>query len=119
MRVAVTGSATGIGAEACRLLKERGDEVIGFDVAETSANVGRFYEVDLSDPAAIETALAGVEGRFDALLNIAGVPLRPGNELLVLAVNFIGLRTLPLGHMNKLSDSSSIVNMSSRAGMAW
>ena len=119
MRVAVTGSATGIGAEACRLLKERGDEVIGFDVAETSANVDRFYNVDLSDPVAIETTLAAVEGRFDALLNIAGVPPRPGNEVLVLAVNFIGLRAFTLGLMDKLNDSSSIVNMSSRAGMAW
>ena len=119
MRVAVTGSATGIGAEACRLLKERGDEVIGFDVAETPANVDRFYKVDLSDPAAIETVLARVEGRFDALLNIAGVPPRPGNEVLVLSVNFIGLRAFTLGLMDKLNDSASIVSMSSRAGMAW
>ena len=79
----------------------------------------RFYKVDLSDPAAIETVLASVEGRFDALLNIAGVPPRPGNEVLVLSVNFIGLRAFTLGLMEKLNDSSSIVSMSSRAGMAW
>ena len=119
MRVAVTGSATGIGAEACRLLKERGDEVIGFDVADTSANVEEFHKVDLSDPAAIATVLTNVDGRFDALMNIAGVPPRPGNEVLVLAVNFIGLRAFTLGLMDKLNDSSSIVNMASRAGMAW
>ena len=65
MRIAVTGSATGIGAEACRLLKERGDIVIGFDVAETSVNVDSFHKVDLSDPAAIAAVLASVEGRFE------------------------------------------------------
>lgn len=119
MRIAVTGSATGIGAEACRLLKERGDIVIGFDVAETSVNVDSFHKVDLSDPDAIAAVLASVKGRFDALLNIAGVPPRPGNEALVLAVNFIGLRAFTMGLMSKLNNSSSIVNMASRAGMAW
>lgn len=119
MRVAVTGCATGIGAEACRILKERGDEVVGFDLVETNTNVDSFHKIDLSDSAFIASVLNEVDGKFDALMNIAGLPPREGLTATILAVNFIGLRAFTLGMLEKLNDNSSIVNMASRAGMAW
>ena len=57
MRVALTGGATGIGAEIAARLKARGDEVTAFDISEPEANIDRWIKTDLSDPASIQAAL--------------------------------------------------------------
>ncbi|MGH8675266.1 MAG: coniferyl-alcohol dehydrogenase [Burkholderiales bacterium] len=119
LRVAITGSATGIGAETARILKLRGAHITAFDIIEPSANADRFIRVDLADPASIDAAAAVVEGPFDALLNIAGVPPRPGREANVLAVNWIGMRRFARAMVDKLASGASIVNMGSRAGGRW
>ena len=124
MKVAVTGGATGIGAEACRILKDRGDSVTVFDIKQPDSNFDTLIQVDLSDSASIDRAAAEVEGPFDALLNIAGLPPRSddtnlGYAVQVLAVNFIGLRRFRLAMLDKLSDGAAIVNFASRAGGQW
>ncbi len=118
-RIAVTGVASGIGAELAALLTKAGDSVIGFDVVETNANVSTFIPLDLSDPASIKAATAQVNGPLDGLCNIAGLPPRDGLEALILQVNFIGTRNFTGQMVDKLSPGASIVNMASRAGAQW
>src|SRR3982074_2317461 len=72
-RAVVTGCSSGIGAEVARKLDE-------------------FHEIDLSDPVSIDRAAAAIDGPVDALFNIAGVSSGIGNPLLVVTINFLGMR---------------------------
>ena len=119
MKIAMTGAATGIGAETAARLKARGHHVTAFDITEPAKNVDRFIQVDMSDPASIDAALAEADGPYDALINNAGIPPRDGLAELVLKINFIGLRTFLNGMLGKLAPGASIVNTASRAGSMW
>jgi short-subunit dehydrogenase len=82
----VTGASTGIGRETALAMARRGAAVVG--VARSRENLARLAEdarglpgrceavsADVSDPAAVGTALRGVEerhGRIDVLVNNAG-----------------------------------------------
>lgn len=119
MRVALTGAATGIGAEVAAKLKRQGCEVIGFDIRDPGANVDLWIRTDLSDPASISAALKAAEGPFDALINNAGIPPREGLAEVILGVNFIGFRQFLLGMLDKMAAGGAIVNTASRAGAMW
>lgn len=116
---AVTGVASGIGAELARLLTEAGHRVIGFDVQETSANLAQFVPLDLGDPASIAKAAASVTDRLDGLCNNAGLPPREGLEVKIIAVNFTGQRAFTQAMLPHFNPGASIVNMASRAGHGW
>lgn len=118
MRVALTGAATGIGAEVAAKLKARGDHVTAFDIAKP-VGVDHWIKVDLGDAASITAALAEAEGPFDALINNAGLPPREGLAELVLQVNFFGLRTFMQGMLDQLAPGAAIMNTASRAGAMW
>ena len=88
-RVVVTGCASGIGAEVARQLTELGAEVVGLDLRPSRrCSSTSFIEVDLSDPASIDRAVAAVGGPVDALFNVAGVSSGIGDPLLVVTINF-------------------------------
>ena len=76
--VIVTGAASGIGAATARLFAEHGARVAGFDrnaPADPDARID-YHQVDITDVAAIEAAVAAVRertGRIDALVNNAGI----------------------------------------------
>lgn len=116
---AITGVASGIGAELARILKERGHRVIGFDVVETDKNVDRFIPLDLNDPDAIAHAAAQVDEPLDGLCNNAGVPPRDGLQAVILHVNFLGMRDFTHALLDRMRPGASIVNMASRAGHGW
>lgn len=118
MRVAITGGAAGIGASLVAKLKADGHWVTSFDIAEPR-EVDQWIAVDLSDPSSVEGALGAVEGKFDALINNAGLPPRDDNAEKVLQVNWFGFKHLLDGMLSKLSDGASIVNTASRAGSQW
>jgi 2-hydroxycyclohexanecarboxyl-CoA dehydrogenase len=84
-RVIVTGGGSGIGRQICRRFAEEGSEVAVFDIneegaAETvriiAADGGKAFahRVDITDRAAVDKAVAEVEGRgpVDVLVNNAG-----------------------------------------------
>lgn len=121
LRIAITGCATGIGAETARILKERGAHVTGFDIAEPKGNVDTFIRIDLADRASIDRAAVQAAGPFDALCNIAGLPPKAGNSTCarILSVNTMGLRRFTRAMLPKLGANASIVNMASRAGQRW
>lgn len=115
---AVTGVASGIGAELAAILKARGHTVIGFDKAEATG-VDRFIRMDLDNPDSIEAAVAQIDMPLDGLCNNAGIPPRDGWEELILSVNFLGQRVFLQGMIPHLSAGASVVNMASRAGRHW
>ena len=81
-------------------------------------DVDEFYQVDLSEPDAIDELVDRLPGGAHGLCNIAGVaPTEPGE--MVLRVNTHGLIRLTNGLVPKLSDGSSIVNLASMAGNGW
>ena len=118
MRVVITGAATGIGAETVRILKEEGHEICALDIVEP-ADVDQWVEVDLSDMDAITAACAPLSGPFDVLINNAGLPPRPDNQIQLLSVNVFGLRQVTSLMLPKLNDGARIVNTASRAGLMW
>lgn len=118
-RIAVTGVASGIGAELAARLTARGDAVIGFDIRPTTENIAQFVPLDLNDPNSIDAAISALEAPLDGLCNNAGLPPRDGMAAEVLQVNFIGARRLTEGLAPHLRDGASVVNIASRAGAKW
>lgn len=116
---AITGVASGIGAELARILKADGHRVIGFDLHETDRNIDLFVPLDLNDPDAIRAAAASVSEPLDGLCNNAGLPPRAGLEATILQVNFLGQRAFTQAMLPHLKAGASIVNMASRAGHGW
>lgn len=116
---AVTGVASGIGAELARILTSRGDTVVGLDIKETHENVDQFIALDLNDTASIKAAAALIDRPLDGLCNNAGLPPRAGLEAAILQVNFLGTRLFTDTLVPHMRQGASIVNMASRAGHGW
>ncbi len=119
MHVALTGAATGIGAQTALKLKAAGHTVTAFDITDPGAGVDRWIKTDLGDPPSIKEAAATADGPFDALINNAGLPPRDGMAELVLRVNYFGLKAFTDAMLDKLTPGASIVNTASRAGAMW
>ncbi len=116
MRVAMTGAASGIGAQVVRRLE--GAEITAFDIAESSG-VAAWHRVDMGDMDAVDAAAAAAGGPFDALILNAGVPPRDGNAEEVLRVNVLGLVRMARALDGKLAPGASVVATASRAGEHW
>lgn len=117
-RILLTGAASGIGLACLELLAAPDTEITSLDIKPAPAGAAQHLHCDLSDPASIAHAVANLEGRFDALLNVAGVPgtLDP---LLILQVNTLGLRQLSEAMLDRLNPGGAIVNIASVAGFNW
>ncbi|GLB86510.1 coniferyl-alcohol dehydrogenase [Mycobacterium kiyosense] len=118
-RAVVTGCASGIGAQVVSQLGELGAEVVGLDRRRPALGLNEFHKVDLSEPASIDQAVASIGGPVDALFNIAGVSSGIGDPLLVVTINFLGLRHLTEALLPRLAAGSSIVSVSSLAASAY
>ena len=116
MRVLVTGAAHGIGAASAELLAQAGAQIVAIDL-DAPRHADEWHKLDLSDPAAIDTL--PLQGRFDALVNAAGEPPRPGNEARILAVNHHGLVHLSRRALPFLAKGGAIVSLASKAGANW
>ncbi len=117
-RLVVTGSASGIGARTCQVLKSQGAHIIGLDIVQKTDNVDEFFHVNLLDEASIDAAMAALSGDIDGLCNIAGVPPNV-DRARVLKVNFFGLRQLTEGLAGRLPTGASVINVASIAGFEW
>jgi NAD(P)-dependent dehydrogenase (short-subunit alcohol dehydrogenase family) len=118
MRALITGAATGIGASVVSKLKARGYEVVALDIIEP-ANVDQWICVDMSNTESIDKAVTQLSGKFDCMINNAGLPPRPGLEESVLAVNYLGLVRFTKAALGCMNQDASIVNTASRAGALW
>ena len=116
---AVTGVATGIGAEIARQLLASGAQVIGFDVSPPNKADFPCHHIDLADLSTMTQTVESVQGTFAGLCNNAGLSPRPGRESQILTVNFFAQRVFTRAMLPKLAAGASIVNMASRAGARW
>lgn len=98
--VAVTGAAAGIGATTARLLRERGDRVIGVDLHDVDVCA------DLSTAEGRAAAVAGVRDlagdRLDALVTCAGISRAGAPQV---SVNYFGTTDLVTGLRSALAAS--------------
>ena len=116
-RAVVVGGATGMGAAAAKIVGALGAEVINLDYAPVDADLGRGIQVDLKDPASIDSALDQIGGPIDALFSAAGIADGPD----LMKINFIGHRhvierLISKGQFNR---GSAICFISSVAGIGW
>jgi NAD(P)-dependent dehydrogenase (short-subunit alcohol dehydrogenase family) len=117
-RVVLTGAATGVGAATTRMLADLGAEVHALDVVDVEGPTERFYQCDVSDPAAIASVVAEIGAPIHKLFNIAGVPqTRPAES--VIRVNFLGLRELTEVVLPLMPAGGAVAHVASIAGMGW
>jgi len=117
-RFVVTGAASGIGHAVATRLLDAGADVVSLDRNTPTAGVTRHVEVDLANPRSIDAALEQLDGTFDGLLNVAGIPGTAPADL-VLAVNTLAARHLAEAFFERLNPGGSIVIVSSTAGFGW
>jgi NAD(P)-dependent dehydrogenase (short-subunit alcohol dehydrogenase family) len=117
-RYVVTGAASGIGDAVATRLLVAGAEVVSLDRNTPTAAVTRHIEVDLANPRSIDAALEQLDGQFDGLLNVAGIPGTAPADL-VLAVNSLAVRHLTEAFFERLNHGGSVTIVSSTAGFGW
>jgi NAD(P)-dependent dehydrogenase (short-subunit alcohol dehydrogenase family) len=117
-RYVVTGAASGIGHAAAEKLLAADAEVISLDRNDPTAAVTRHVEVDLANPRSIDAALEQIDGEFDGLMNVAGIPGTAPADL-VLAVNSLAVRHLTESFVERLVPGGSVIIVSSTAGFGW
>lgn len=117
-RVIIAGCFSGMGEAAARELVRLGAEVHGFDIRESPVEMASFHKIDLSDPASIDTAVASLDGEFDALFNCAGLP-QTFPAIAVMKVNYIGLRYWTEQVLPKIKKGGAIASITSTAGFAY
>lgn len=122
--VLVTGAASGIGAATVALFHAEGATVVGVDRVPSDGIV----ECDVTDPAAVERAVADLidtHGRLDIVCNVAGILRRGPFETIeldtwhqVLAVNLTGpflVARAAISHL--IASRGCIVNVGSISGL--
>lgn len=117
-RYVVTGAASGIGHSVAEKLLAGGAEVVSLDRNDPTAAVTQHVKVDLASRESIDAALDQLEGSFDGLLNIAGVPGTAPAET-VFAVNTLAVRHIAESFFERLNPGGSVVVVSSTAGFGW
>jgi NAD(P)-dependent dehydrogenase (short-subunit alcohol dehydrogenase family) len=117
-RYVVTGAASGIGHAVAEKLLSAGAEVHSLDRNDPTAAVTRHLEVDLSNPRSIDAAVKQLEGSFDGLMNVAGVPGTAPADV-VLAVNALAVRQLTESFVDRLRPGGTVTIVSSTAGFGW
>ncbi|MFN8037153.1 MAG: SDR family oxidoreductase [Acidimicrobiia bacterium] len=118
-RAVVTGGARGVGAALLDVLAELDvAHVTVLDLNPPNGPHDSFVATDLSDEQAVRAAIEAVGGPVDVLFNNAGVAdTQPPHT--VVAVNYLALRTLSEGLLDRMPEGGAIVNTASTAGNLW
>ncbi len=116
--VVVTGAAGGIGSAIVERFTSLGDTVVGLDVG-AAADGEAIHEVDVTDPASCERAVArivGVHGGIDVLCNNAGIAAvgdvvqsTPDEWQRVFAVNVFGVANMSRAALPSLRERRGVV----------
>jgi NAD(P)-dependent dehydrogenase (short-subunit alcohol dehydrogenase family) len=118
MKIVVTGGSSGVGEALVRRLAGAEVWVVDVQGPKTAGTGVHFLKTDLSDPAAVDAAVASLPDRIDGLANVAGIARAELPETVV-AVNFLALRHLSATLMGRLRPGGAVVNVSSIAGRDW
>ena len=119
LRVVVTGASRGVGASLLELLAELDvAHVTAIDLNPPGGSHDSFIAADLAHEEAVLDAVARIDGPVNVLFNNAGVADTQPPET-VLAVNYLALRTLSEGLLDRMPEGGAIVNTASTAGGLW
>lgn len=116
-RVVVVGGSSGIGEGTAELLARQGAEVTVVDLKPGPEGMA-YVPVDLADPASIDEALAALDGEWDGVAHVAGIPGNAPAEK-VIAVNFLGMRRFVTGIAPRIKRGGGLGIVASTAGSAW
>jgi NAD(P)-dependent dehydrogenase (short-subunit alcohol dehydrogenase family) len=118
-RAVVTGGSRGVGAALLGVLAELDvAHVTVLDLNAPEGPHGTFVSTDLSDEKSVRDAIAAIEGPVHALFNNAGVA-DTSPPRTVIAVNYLAVRALTEGLLDRIPEGGSIVNTASMAGNLW
>jgi NAD(P)-dependent dehydrogenase (short-subunit alcohol dehydrogenase family) len=121
-RVVVTGGSRGVGAALLDVLAELDvTRVTVLDLNPPSGPHDTFLATDLADEQSVRAAIAALDNAgspIHALFNNAGVADTQSPRT-VLSVNYLALRTLSDGLLERMPEGSAIVNTASTAGHGW
>jgi NAD(P)-dependent dehydrogenase (short-subunit alcohol dehydrogenase family) len=118
-RVVVTGAARGVGAALLEVLA--GLDVGHVSVLDVESPTGPhdvFHATDLADYDSVSNALDRIEGPVHTLFNNAGVADTQPPQT-VLSVNYLAVRTLAEGLLDRMPEGAAVVNTASLAGNLW
>jgi NAD(P)-dependent dehydrogenase (short-subunit alcohol dehydrogenase family) len=126
-RVAVTGGASGLGAAVVRAVRKQGGTAVVLDRQRPSDEAG-WVEVDLTDPAAAEPALAAAENEIGPLTGVvtaAGIDacgriedVEIDDWAKVISVNLIGTAAIARAAVPRLERSGGrLVTVASTLGL--
>ena len=113
----VTGVTHGIGHAVVDQLLAKGHQVTILD--RDPSQQTHWIALNLADPASIQAAIAELSGSIHGLINCAGIAPSDDNQRAVLAINWLGTRTLTESVLSRLTDDASVVTIASRAGDGW
>ena len=118
-RVILTGGATGVGAALLELLAEIGaPEVTVIDLKPPTGPHATYIATNLSERGAVDAAIKAISGPVNVLFNNAGVNSSTGVRTTI-SVNYLALRKLSEGLLDKMAKGGAIVNTASIAGGQW
>jgi NAD(P)-dependent dehydrogenase (short-subunit alcohol dehydrogenase family) len=118
-RVVVTGGSRGVGAALLDVLAAVDvGHVTVLDMNPPSGPHDDFIATNLADEAAVRAAIAKIGGPVHALFNNAGIADTQPPQT-VFAVNYLALRTLSEGLLDRMPEGGAIVNTASTAGNLW
>jgi NAD(P)-dependent dehydrogenase (short-subunit alcohol dehydrogenase family) len=126
-RVAVTGGASGLGAAVVRAVRKQGGTAVALDRQKPPDDVA-WVEVDLTDPAAAESAVADAEeaiGPLTAVVTAAGIDacgriedVELADWIKVISVNLIGTAAVAKAAVPRLERSGGrLVTVASTLGL--
>jgi 3-oxoacyl-[acyl-carrier protein] reductase len=72
----ITGGASGIGAAIARSVAADGEDVVAWDINAPSANEFEGVQVDITDPAAVASALQNLRRPVHSVVHCAGLSVR-------------------------------------------
>ncbi|NBX22695.1 MAG: SDR family oxidoreductase [Microbacteriaceae bacterium] len=115
--IAVTGGSSGIGAKIVEQFTNQGATVVILDRNQPSGSQD-FVQCDLSDFAAIDSAVGALPAQLDVFVNAAGISgLAPIPK--VMKVNFYGLRHLTEAVAGRIASGGSVINIASTSSWYW
>jgi len=117
-RALVVGCYSGMGAATAEIVRSLGGEVHGVDYKQPEAELASFTECDLRDEAAIDAMLGVLRGEWDAVFYCAGLP-QTHPPLDVMKVNFVAMRKVVDGLLDRMSAGGAVAIISSNAGLQF